>query len=257
MATPVKALLFTKTAAYRHASIEALGIALASLPFISLTHTEDPALLQSLLPSQDVLILGHNTRDFLDDEALDALKGFVATEGKGVVGVHAAACGMLGCEWYGKMLGARFDEHPDPQWGRITVHHKEDDHYILRGLPAPSVSSIPPSAPSCPRHLGRSDGSESVFPWFDEWYNFTPTPEFPPRDSTVLVSVDPTTYEGGPAQKDGERTHLHPLTWFHEFGELRTRVFYTALGHFDQAYGDPWFMGMLERGIWWAAKREE
>lgn len=260
--TPIKALLFTKTAAYRHASIPALVSSISNLPNLSLTHTEDSSAFRSTLPSQDILILGHNTRDFLDDETLEAFKRFVDTQGKGVVGVHACTCGMLKCDWYREMLGARFDGHPEPQWGRVKVHHREDGdkdagHEILRNLPDPSLSSVPASAPPPPQeqqHLQSTLPME--FPWFDEWYNWSSSPNPPPpKGSTVLVSVDPTTYEGGPALETVGHSGLHPLAWCHETGGSGTRVFYTALGHFDEAYSDPWFIKMLENGIRWAARR--
>ena len=259
--TPIKAILFTKTAAYRHASIPALASSLSNLPNLSLTHTEDPSVFQSQLPSQDILILGHNTRDFLDDETLEALKRFVETQEKGVVGVHACTCGMLKCDWYAEMLGARFDGHPEPQWGRVKVHHREDgdkdaEHEILRNLPHPSLSSVPALARP-PHHEYLQHTLPTEFPWFDEWYNWSSSPNPPPpKGSIVLVSVDPTTYEGGPASGTLEETSgLHPLAWCHETRGSGTRVFYTALGHFDEAYSDPWFMKMLENGIRWTARR--
>ncbi|KAH8178430.1 trehalose utilization domain-containing protein [Sarocladium implicatum] len=262
MTEPIKVLLFTKTSAYRHASIPALATSLSSIPWLSLTHTEDSALLQSSLPTQDILILGHNTGDFLDDESLAAVKRFTETEGKGVVGVHACTAGMLECDWYSGMLGARFDGHPEPQWGRVRLHRGEQgeaEHTILRGLPEPSSSSVPANAPPCPSRLLHSSNQhpKTDFAWFDEWYNFTATPKFPPEESTVLVSVDPTTYEGGPSSEMVGESGLHPLAWCHEVNGGGTRVFYTALGHFDEACSDPWFMQMLHNGIRWAARVEE
>lgn len=261
MTSPIKALLFTRTSDYRHASIPALATSLSSLSSLSLTHTESLSELQTLLPAQDILILGHNTGDFLDDESLSAVEAFVEREGTGVVGVHACTAGMLECQWYADLLGARFDGHPEPQWGRLKVHYRSEEakdqgeHFVLQGIPAPSPSSFPSSASPCPETLRASPDSRTDFPWFDEWYNFKPIPRFPPKGSTVLVSVDPTTYQGWTGESGDEIGSLHPLVWCHEAEKGSTRVFHTALGHFDEAYADRWFMGMLERGIWWAARR--
>jgi type 1 glutamine amidotransferase len=263
MSPTIRTILFTRTAEYRHACIPSLIAALSSLPSLSITHTESLSELQDLLPTHDVLVLGHNTRDFLDDETLEALKRFVERHGTGVVGVHAATAGMLKDEWYANLFGARFNGHPEPQWGRVKVHYsKEDDdspdeHFILRGLPLPSSSSVPTSAPACPDDLRSSAASRGDFPWFDEWYNFTPQPTYPPEGCRVLVSVDPSTYEGW----HGDAVHVAngqvPLAWCHERKSGNTRVFYTALGHFDEAYTDSWFMGMLERGIRWTARLDK
>jgi type 1 glutamine amidotransferase len=234
---------------------------LSSLASVSLTHTESSSELRVRLPSHEILILGHNTGPFLDDETLSAIKRFVERDGTGVVGVHACTSGMSECEWYGELLGAVFNGHPEPQWGKLKVHHPREEsrpqkeHFILQGLPAPSSSSVPTSASPCPMSLRTSSTSRTDFPWFDEWYNFRATPRFPPKESTVLVSVDPTTYEGWTGPKGDEVDGPHPLAWCHEVETGGTRVFYTALGHFDDAYADAWFMGMLERAIWWTARR--
>lgn len=78
----------------------------------------------------------------------------------------------------------------------------------------------------------------------DEWYNFTTHPRENAR-LRVLLRGDPESFKGGRMGSD------HPLAWCQEFEG--GRVFYTALGHFEEAYADEWFMGMLERGIVWAA----
>jgi type 1 glutamine amidotransferase len=44
----------------------------------------------------------------------------------------------------------------------------------------------------------------------------------------------------------------HPLAWCREFDGGRS--FYTALGHFDEAYQDEAFMKHVLNGILWAAR---
>ncbi|KAK4211311.1 trehalose utilization-domain-containing protein [Rhypophila decipiens] len=92
--------------------------------------------------------------------------------------------------------------------------------------------------------------------WHDEWYNFVSHPRDKLLSSykdgttgnfTILLTVEESTYSGGKHGKD------HPVAWCQEF-RTGGRCFYTALGHFDEAYGDPWFMGHLLGGIYWAAK---
>jgi len=43
----------------------------------------------------------------------------------------------------------------------------------------------------------------------------------------------------------------HPIAWYQEFGGGRS--FYTALGHAEIYYNDPWFLQHLYGGIYWAA----
>jgi type 1 glutamine amidotransferase len=81
--------------------------------------------------------------------------------------------------------------------------------------------------------------------WFDEWYNFKANPKSV-GDVHVLLSVDEGSYEGGEHGAD------HPIAWCQEFEGGRS--FYTALGHFDEAYQDEAFMRQLLNGILWAAR---
>jgi type 1 glutamine amidotransferase len=128
--------------------------------------------------------------------------------------VHAAACTEYGWPEYGDLLGARFDGHPDPQPGVLTVD---------RGHPATA-------------HLPER------WSWTDEWYDFR---EGPVDEVTVLATVDERTYRGG------GMGGFHPLIWCREYG--RGRSFYTALGHPPKAYADPGFQELLLGGLTWAA----
>lgn len=266
---PIKALLITKTVGYRHDSIIALTRALSDMADLALTDVgSDSSALISLLPEQDVIILGHNTGEFLNGAELAALKRFVSGDGragsvgKGVVGVHACTAGMKSSRWYAELLGASFAGHPDPQWGTVhmppappsTSSSSSATHPILTSLLDPSPSRLTATSPPCPTHLlhprESSSSSTKVFPWHDEWYNYDTSPDVPPRNADVLVAVDSGSYKG--AETTSER--LQPLAWSHEVEGAR--VFYTALGHFDAAYEDPWFMGMLRNAISWTARRD-
>jgi type 1 glutamine amidotransferase len=43
--------------------------------------------------------------------------------------------------------------------------------------------------------------------------------------------------------------------WCQEFEGGRS--VYIALGHFNDPYADNWFLGMVERGILWAARQKD
>jgi type 1 glutamine amidotransferase len=129
---------------------------------------------------------------------------------------------MPGDDWYINMIGASFDMHPPAELGIIVPEKPSQEHYIL----------------SC------CGGREN---WLDEWYNFHKHP----RDNTnlqILLKGDVNSFAGG---KHGDD---HPLAWCQEFDG--GRVYFTALGHFEEAYEDEWFVGQIERGLLWAARRD-
>ncbi|TDZ49548.1 hypothetical protein CTRI78_v008053 [Colletotrichum trifolii] len=226
-AQPFKVLVFSRTTGYRHDSIPASIAAVRKLGAttglfeIEATENADEAITHESLSRFKTIVFLHNTgADLLDDSQMSALKGYLRSGG-GFVGVHAAASGMKGDDWYGRLVGAHFDSHPEPEEGSLVV--EDPEHYIM-------------SAGDC---LCRK--------WMDEWYNFTSHPRHN-GNLHILVRGDPSTFAGGGMGDD------HPLTWCQEFDGGRS--FYTAMGHFDEAYEDDWFLGMLLRGIAWTARAE-
>lgn len=223
-----KVLVFSKTSGYRHSSITAGLAAIRALAdrekkfTIDATEDAETAITASSLATYAVVVLLQNTGDFLNSSQLDVLKEFVKNGG-GVVAIHGAAAGLLENEWYGKLIGAHFDMHPDPEGGKVVVEEQNAEHVILCGCSGREV-------------------------WVDEWYNFTSHPR-ENANLKVLLRGDTATFSGGKMGDD------HPLSWYQEFEG--GRVFYTALGHFEEAYTDKWFMGQVHRGILWAARRED
>lgn len=220
-------LVFSKTAGYRHDSIAAGIAALKRLVTESgdfiITASEDATLFTpTTLSTYSVICLLHNSGEFLTDEQLSALQGFVSSGG-GVFGIHCAAAGMLSSDWYRRLIGARFDMHPDPEVGSFTV--------VNRSHPI----NFAAESGSPPKH------------WKDEWYNFT---SHPAENSNLqfLLAGETSTFKGG---KHGLH---HPLAWYQDFEGGRSA--YIALGHFDEAWEDKWFSGWVQRGLLWTAGRE-
>ncbi|KAH7222581.1 ThuA-like domain-containing protein [Fusarium redolens] len=234
----IKVLLVTKTCGYRHDCIPALISAFNSLLF-DVKATEDSSHLLSL-SDFDVVALGHNTGDYLTEEEVSSLLNFVENGG-GVVGIHAATSGLKTNARYTKILGEVFNGHPPPEWMTLAVENP--DHYINGYDSLPGPDSAPESAPACP--VKTESLPAKHFPWFDEVYTFKSHPRIEGR--TVLLSVQ------GDNEESAE-TSGFPLSWTHTVG--KGRVYYTALGHFDEAYKDTWFMGSLRRAVIWAAKKE-
>ncbi|KAK6198370.1 hypothetical protein LQW54_010332 [Pestalotiopsis sp. IQ-011] len=217
---PFDMLVFSKTAGYRHesipAGIKALKKFAASTGHITCHATEDASAINpENLARYHVLVFLHTSGAFLDEKQLAALKDYIHLGG-GFVGIHGASAGMPGDEWYEKLIGAAFTYHPKPQDGVIKVESTEDG--LTKGLPA-------------------------EWKWHDEWYNFRRNPR---HNVEVLLSIDEKCYEGGSMGND------HPLAWYQEFEGGRS--FYTALGHFSDAWDDVTFHLHVIKGIYWAAE---
>ncbi|WP_307678077.1 ThuA domain-containing protein [Streptomyces sp. V4I2] len=211
-------LVHTRTTAYRHDSIPYAVAALRTLGEFDVEHTEDPSVLERPLDSYAAVVFLSTSGEILTPAGRERLAGYVEAGG-GFVGVHAAACTEYEWPYYGELLGARFDRHPEFQPGRVVVEDRA--HPATRHMP-------------------------SVWEFTDEWYDFRANPRGAVR---VLARADESSYDGGGMGAD------HPLVWCREQGE--GRVFYTALGHASEAYEDPDFRTHLLGGIKWAARLEK
>ena len=214
-----RALVFTRTAGYRHDSIPAAVAAIRQLAAdvgLAADATEDPEQFSALnLARYKLVIFLSTSGDVLSDSGRAALAAWVGAGG-GFVGVHAAATAERGWEFFGDLLGARFTRHPPLQPGTVRI---EDQRH-----------------PATAHLLGQ-------WPWTDEWYEFDKNPRGSVR---VLASVDERTYSDGRMGAD------HPLVWCHE--NCGGRSFYTALGHAAEAYADPAFRAHLSGALIWAAR---
>lgn len=147
-----------------------------------------------------------------------ALLAFVRG-GKGFGGAHSATDTLYTWPEYGELIGARFDGHP---WVHSAGIHVEDRNH-------------PATKP-----LGTSR-----FEMVEEFYQFR---EFDRNRLCVLMSLDTSTIDlnaQGVNRTDGD----FALTWSHLYGS--GRVFYTALGHFDETWRDPRVQSMLDGALRW------
>jgi type 1 glutamine amidotransferase len=242
-----KVLVFSRTLAYRHASIPAGIRAFHRLAADSITtphpfridDSEDPSLFtKEQLSEYRVIVLLQCSGDFLNDDQLEALKGFVRSGG-GIVAVHCSSFALQYSKWYESLIGAIFDNHPEPQHGRIRV--LDNNHPIIRTARR-GISNEARETSNAPVEI------ETERTWLDEWYNFRTHPRKVSDKLHVLLAVDEASYTGGTHGED------HPVAWCQELEG--GRCFYTSLGHFDEAYEDEWFIGQLYGGILWAARLE-
>jgi cytochrome c len=219
-ATRSRVLVFTKTTEFRHASIPAGLQAVRELGErngLRVDATEDSrAFTPSNLARYGAVVFLSTTGDVLTGRQQAAFEHFIHAGG-GFVGVHAAADTEYGWPWYGRLLGARFESHPQIQTATIKVTNRRD-----------------PSTVSLPRTWIRTD----------EWYNFQSNPRPHVR---VLATLDESSYSPG----DGAMGADHPIAWSHEF--QGGRAWYTAGGHTDESYSEPLFRRQLLGGIRYAA----
>jgi len=208
-----KALIFSKTNGYRHQSIPVAIEAIKKLGAengFTVYATEDSTYFTpENLQQYKVIIFVSPTGNILGEEQQHAMEGYIR-KGGGFVGIHSATDCEYGWPWYVKLVGASFDSHPKQQNAKLIVVDKK--HISTKGLPA-------------------------VWERFDEWYNFK---NINP-DINVLIKIDEKSYTGGKNGTD------HPMAWYHNYEG--GRAFYTALGHTDESYSDPLFLGHLLGGI--------
>ncbi len=135
----------------------------------------------------------------------------------GVVAVHSATDSCLGWDYYGQMVGARFDGHP---W---TTDFEVD----VRDRSHPATKDLP-----------------EIWNWRDEVYLFRDLR----GDAQVLLEVASGQLDMSAKGARVPECGL-PLAWCHNDGE--GRVFSTSLGHFPSAWESPVFLGFLVGALGW------
>ena len=215
---PPKLLVFSKTMGFRHTSIskgiEALN-KLASEKGYVLDTTENAAsFTEENLQQYSAVIFLSTTGNVLNAKEEAAFERYIQAGG-GFVGIHAATDTEYDWKWYGRLVGAYFESHPEGL-------QKADFRILDKKSPATSFFD------------------NEVWNKEDEIYNFRAVPS----GVKVLLEVDEDSYEGGTMNGN------HPISWTSEFDG--GRVFYTALGHTEESFSDPLFLQHLEGGILYA-----
>jgi len=224
-ATKARILVYSGSTGFRHDSIPAAVEALKAIGAkagFAVDATEDPEVFSAdKLGQYQALVLVSTSTDPKKPESewftgakREALQGFLK-DGKGVVGLHAAADSHYNWGWYGQMIGGYFERHPKgtPK-GTVTV-----------------VDAKNPATAKLPKTLERND----------EWYYYK---DFDPTVH-VLVTIDPASIGEGEAD-----VNPNPLVWCHDFGG--GRVFYSALGHTSESYSEPYLVNLLSGALVYA-----
>jgi len=156
----------------------------------------------------------------LDDSQKADFLSFVHDDGKGFVGIHAALDTNYKWPEYGEMIGGWFDEHPWFTFNAPIINEDPD---------FPAVRHFP-----------------KAFIKYDEIYQ----PKAWSRDKVnVLLSLDPTRLDYNNPRV--HRTdHDFAVAWSKMYG--KGRVFYSTLGHTEEAWSDPDILKMYFEAIRWA-----
>jgi uncharacterized protein len=224
-AAPKRVLYYTQTAGFRHDCIPFSQQVLADLGAqtgaFEVTLSEDPAMIAAAkLRDFDTVFFYTSGELPFSDPQKQALLDFVASGG-GFGGAHSATDTLYSWPEYGDLIGGRFDGHPWTQEGGIKV--EDGRHPAMRGL-------------------GPSFGIT------DEIYQFR---DFSRDRIHVLMSLDTATVDPaapGVNRKDGD----FPLAWYRRYGS--GRVFYTALGHFEEVWRDVRFQQILSGALLWLTR---
>jgi cytochrome c len=221
--TKRRVLVFSKTEGYRHSSIEPGKAALKKMAGekgFDVDFTEDASLfVGSNLKRYNAVVWLNTTGDVLNNEQQAEFERYIQAGG-GYVGIHAATDCEYDWQWYGRLAGAYFLDHPNPdnvQKGKFYVVEK--DHWATKGMP-------------------------DEFERSDEFYSFK---QIDPTIK-VLIKIDEKSYRGG---KNGDN---HPMSWYHDFDG--GRAFYTAMGHTDETFSESLFLNHVWAGLHYATGGE-
>ncbi|UFH51933.1 ThuA domain-containing protein [Spirosoma sp. KNUC1025] len=213
---PDRILVFSKTAAFRHASIGAGQKALFQLGkekgFVVDTTENAARFNEENLKRYRAVVFLSTTGDVLNPQQQNAFERYIQAGG-GYLGIHAATDTEYDWPWYNKLAGAWFANHPMPdnvQKGTFVVADKKN----------PATSFLP-------ERWEREDE-------FYSFKNISPALH-------VLLTIDEKTYKGG---TNGDN---HPMAWYQEFEGGRS--FYTAGGHTDATFSEPLFLRHLGAGL--------
>jgi type 1 glutamine amidotransferase len=150
-------------------------------------------------------------------------------EGGAFVGIHSTANTFQGHPAFGAMLGARYDRRP---W-----RTQESPQTKVR---VKVVDRMHPAT----RHFGES------FAIADDIYQFK---DFDRDQVHLLLRLDPDSLDLNNPKVNRQAKHF-PVSWAKTHG--KGRVFYTALGDWEETWKDPRYREHLTRGIRWAMRLE-
>ncbi len=216
-----KVLVFHKTEGFYHESIptgiETIKVLGDKNGFLVEDTKDSQSFTEENLKQYDLVIFLNTTGDILNESQERAFEKYIKS-GKSFFGIHSATDTEYDWEWYGKLVGAYFLDHPKIQ--EAGIHVEDPNHPIVSHLPLEWQRK-------------------------DEWYNFKDiNPEI-----NVLLRLDENTYQGG---RNGEN---HPIAWYQELENGGVSI-YTGSGHTHESYAEPAFLEHLLQSILFVLNRD-
>jgi len=169
----------------------------------------------------DAIVFTSTTGELdMDDSQKADMMSFIHDDGKGFVGIHAALDTNYKWPEYGEMIGGWFDQHPWMTFNAPII--TEDPNF-------PAVRHFP-----------------HEFVKYDEIYQ----PKEWSRDKVnVLLSLDPSRLDYNNNPRIHRADHDFAVAWSKMYG--KGRVFYSTLGHTEEAWSDPDIRKMYFEAVKW------
>ena len=214
-----RVLVFSKTAAFPHASIPAGIAAIQKLGAengfdVDTTSNADYFNNDDSLKRYSAIIFMSTTGNILDARQEAAFERYIQAGG-GFVGIHSATDTEYDWGWYGRLVGGYFNGHPPgTQSAKFII---KDKNFIATKF-----------------------FTDTIWQHTDELYNFK---KLNP-DVHVLIDIDENSYKGG------TNGNPHPMSWYHDYDG--GRAFYTAMGHTDESFQEENFLKHILGGIQYA-----
>ncbi|SJX64526.1 uncharacterized protein SRS1_15151 [Sporisorium reilianum f. sp. reilianum] len=263
LASPVaankKMLIYTYTQGFLHYSIPTATKVVQQLaknakPPIDTVHSDDPDDFEKKdwLSQFDMLMFISVSGKALSDQGAEALREYIEAGG-GYMGVHEACDALYNYHWYGRLVGAYFNYHPQITHATLNI--------VNRTHPAT-------------KHLN------ATWRVYDEMYNFNSNPS--KWGKQYLITADQSSYEDpveSIAQRASEQGSPHPIAWWKEGNQLTYnhhikvgggtdptkqeiragtagtggpgRSFFTALGHTNAMWNDDVFQQHIMGAVSW------
>jgi uncharacterized protein len=170
----------------------------------------------------DAIVFASTTGELdLDASQKQDFLSFIHEDGKGFVGIHAALDTNYTWPEYGEMIGGYFDQHPWMTFNAPIINEDPD---------FPAVRHFP-----------------KAFLKYDEIYQ---PKEWSRSNVNVLLSLDAGKLNYGNNPRIHRTDHDFPVAWSKMYG--KGRVFYSTLGHTEEAWEDPDIRKMYFEAIKWS-----